>query len=1378
MATPYSAYIATDRRTALAVGIELPQRVTGAALYADVSGFSPLTRVLAEALGAQRGAEELTSYLNTIYGALIAEIDRHNGSVVSFSGDALLCWFDGDNGLRATGCAFAMQVAVRACADVVMATGPRIRFSLKTSVVAGQANRFVVGDPNIQLFDVLAGDLLDLLAAADHMATGGDVVVDDATATQLATHAKLGAIRMGVQQRRFYVVESLDATQTHTEHQTLSEIELAPEQARPWMPAPVFERLSRGQGEFLAELRPAVAFFARFDYSAAANSHDAYGALAQFVRDVQRILARYEGTLLQVTLGEKGNFLYAVFGAPVAHENDAMRAVAVADALHALAKFHPAIHAIQIGVSQGRMRVGAYGGPTRRTYSALGNEVNIAARLMEKAEPGHTLITTRVAQALDDRGRVSAVGEMDLKGQSKPVTVFLLKQVDEKRTPQEDDDDSKKQDEPALVGREEEQAALQTAVQAISREGTGCVCIVGEAGIGKSRLVMHAVAHAAQLGVQVAIGLGEQVEQDTPYFVWRAILRKMLAIQPENNADMIRTRVLAQCVDDALVLDRLPLLNAVLPLNEDDNNLTRAMAGDVRADNTRDVVAILLGHIVRDERWVIVIEDAHWLDSASWQLLNVVRARVSSILMIVTARQAGLDAGASIDVDLQRLRDDPRTQWISLQPLDTTDIHTLACNQLGVTTLPKALVEFIDARADGNPFICEEIVHALRETQLIRVVNGVCELQPGVHDLTQLDFPDTIQGIVTSRLDRLPMDQQLTLKVASVFGRSFAMRALQDVYPVPIAPTDLQSHLDALCELDITSLETTEPDKRYTFKHNVTLDVVYGTMLFAQRRELHRAAGTWFEQVYADDPLPAYPLLAHHWRRAVGDTADDTGAAQKALGYLELSGDQAVHSSAYREAVSLYSQLLEVDSLKLHPGKSASSIDRARWHAKIGEAYRGWGHFSDGMAALKEAVALYGEPLPDAPAGLIGKLLREVVRQTYTRARPARRIGAAPVERVPRLKSEARANQFLAEMLFFDSKPLASLYTSVRMLNISERAGHSAELAEAYGAVSLLTGVIGLRSAADAYHARALDVARAVDQPAVLADVLRIDGLYRIGMGQFAQSERDLTQALEIADLLRDKRHVGDCRTLLAHIAYLRGEFDASSSQSAEIVALGRRDDNPTLLLWGLFLRASNELRLGNVDDALQLAEEATQHADQGARIYAAGTLALARWHNGDHAGAVSLAHEVSALIQKSHRAPAAYNVHAGYVACAEIALTNLTIQPSADRMRAAQQACQHLKAYARSFPVGKPAASFYEGLLAFANDKTAQAQRLWRRSADEAKRLNMPYEQARALLELGRHTTFTAQASTVLTTAIQIFERLRTPLELHWAREAMEMTT
>lgn len=1376
MTMPYSAYIAADRCAALAQGVALPQVMHGAALFADISGFSPLTRVLAETLGAQRGAEELTSHLNAIYGALIAEIDRHNGSVISFSGDALLCWFDGDDGSIAAACAFAMQAVMRAMSDVVVAADTHVRFALKTSVAAGQVNRFVVGDPDIQLLDVLAGNLVDVLAAADSVAQAGDVVLDEATAARLQARTDLGALRLDAQRHRYHVIQSLDFAAVHAEPRPA--MDLSPEQARPWLLAPIFDRLSRGQGDYLAELRPAVALFARFGLADMPDPASALNALDDFTRDVQRSLTRYEGVLLQVTLGEKGNFLFVVFGAPVAHEDDAIRAVAVAKAIHALEPQHPAIRAIQIGISHGRMRVGAYGGLTRRTYGVMGNEVNIAARLMEKALPGQTLVTESVAAALNERWRVSAAGDFDLKGQAKSVTAFLIAQsVEPGAAPGGEGRESLAG--PRLVGRRMELAALLDAIQEISAERARCIAVTGDAGIGKSRLVAHAAAHARERGIPVAVGLGDQVEQDTPYYAWRSILRTLLALRPDDDAAAVRACVHAWCAGDAAILDRLPLLNGLLLIGLDETDLTRAMVGDVRADNTREVVIALLNRVMQAQPAVIIVEDAHWLDSASWQLLNAVHAQVAPAVIMLCARPMQSSASEVLRDEFERLLEHPRTQWIALQPLSAGDMVQLACDQLGVTVLPKPVVDFIDARADGNPLFCEEIVHALRETGRIRVVNGVCELQPGTRDLTGLDFPDTIQEIVISRLDRLPADQQLTLKVASVLGRSFTTRALHDVYPVPIAIAELQLHLEALCAPGVALRESFEPDRRYVFNHNVTLEVAYGTMLFAQRRALHRAAGAWFERAYASDLAPAYSLLAHHWRLAAGDASDDAVAVGKAVKYLELGGDQAASNSAYREAVALYVQLLDVAGSPARAGVPQPQMDRARWQAKLGMAYRGWGRFTDSMIALREAVALYGEPLPVQSPSLVAKLLREVAQQAHTRARPARYAGAAPADVAPRLQSEAKANQYLAEMLFFDNKPLASLYASVRMLNVSERVGSSAELAEAYGAVSLLTGVVGLGRVADAYHARALDVARALDQPAVLADVLRIDGLYRLGIAQFRRSEANLAQALEIAERLRDKRHTGDCLTLLAHIAFLRGEFAASAAQSAELVELGRRDDNPTLLVWGLFLSASNALRLGKIDEALRLANEATEQADAGARIYAAGTLALARWHSGDQAGAAALANDVSALIQKSRGAPAAYNVHAGYVACAEVALLNLSLSRSADRVHATRQACQHLRAYARLFPLGRPAASFYAGLLAAGEGRLGEAQRLWRKSADQAERYNMPYERARALLELGRRARHSdMRAASALAQATQIFESLRTPLELSWAWQAASQPT
>jgi class 3 adenylate cyclase len=164
-----SVYIPMDRRQAMARGESLPDRSEGAALMADVSGFTPLTEALARELGPQHGVEEITRYLNQVYDALIAEVDRYHGSVIGFSGDAITCWFDGDDGLRATTCAVQLQRAMEQFSRIRLPSGPAVSLAVKAAVAIGPVRRFVVGDPNVQLLDVLAGATLDRLAA-EHQA--------------------------------------------------------------------------------------------------------------------------------------------------------------------------------------------------------------------------------------------------------------------------------------------------------------------------------------------------------------------------------------------------------------------------------------------------------------------------------------------------------------------------------------------------------------------------------------------------------------------------------------------------------------------------------------------------------------------------------------------------------------------------------------------------------------------------------------------------------------------------------------------------------------------------------------------------------------------------------------------------------------------------------------------------------------------------------------------------------------------------------------------------------------------------------------------------------------------------------------------------------
>ncbi|MBV7328667.1 adenylate/guanylate cyclase domain-containing protein [Chloroflexi bacterium TSY] len=212
-----SAYIPMDRRLALAEGRELPQRTHGAALFADISGFTPLTEALAVELGPRRGAEELTLHLNRVYDALIGELHRYGGSVIGFSGDAITCWLDGDNGHRATSAALAMQTAMAQFAEIQTASGRVITLTMKAAVVTGPVIRFVVGDPAYRRFDTMAGTTLERLAAAENTADSGDVVVDEAVVNNLGDGLEIAEWRIEEESgQRFAAVTALTAAAPET----------------------------------------------------------------------------------------------------------------------------------------------------------------------------------------------------------------------------------------------------------------------------------------------------------------------------------------------------------------------------------------------------------------------------------------------------------------------------------------------------------------------------------------------------------------------------------------------------------------------------------------------------------------------------------------------------------------------------------------------------------------------------------------------------------------------------------------------------------------------------------------------------------------------------------------------------------------------------------------------------------------------------------------------------------------------------------------------------------------------------------------------------------------------------------------------------------
>ncbi len=423
------AYIPMDRRRAMARGETLPNRTSGSALFADVSGFTPLTEALVNELGPQRGAEELTGFLNQVYDALIDELHRWGGSAIAFAGDAVTCWFDGDDGLGATAGALAMQEAMQAFSAVQTPGGSTVELSMKAAVAVGPARRFLVGDPRIRVIDAVAGATMERLAAAEHEANRGEVVLAPCALSALAGQVAIGEIREAEDGRRFGVVDSLLSAPLPPQLMEPSVDKLDEEEVRTWLLPSVYRRLRRGLGDFLAEIRPTVAVFMRFSGIDYDQDEAAGEKLDLMIRAVQGIVDGYQGTLIDLNIGDKGSYLYVNFGAPLAHENNAARAASAALELRDLPEQLPFLDPLQIGISRGRMRAGAYGGVAHRTYGVLGDAVNLSARLMMASEPGTVLVSMNVQEEIDDLFEWEILDPIRVKGKSQPVAIAVLNGV-------------------------------------------------------------------------------------------------------------------------------------------------------------------------------------------------------------------------------------------------------------------------------------------------------------------------------------------------------------------------------------------------------------------------------------------------------------------------------------------------------------------------------------------------------------------------------------------------------------------------------------------------------------------------------------------------------------------------------------------------------------------------------------------------------------------------------------------------------------------------------------------------------------------------------------------------------------------------------------
>jgi ABC-type oligopeptide transport system substrate-binding subunit/class 3 adenylate cyclase len=618
-------------------------------------------------------------------------------------------------------------------------------------------------------------------------------------------------------------------------------------------------------------------------------------------RRVSEAVYRYEGTIAQLL----GDGVLAFFGAPIVHEDDPVRAVRAAldiqDSMDAyereLAGYLDSFQ-LRIGINTGIVVVGSVGDDLHMEYLAIGDSVNLAARLQSAARPGRILISEYTARLLGQNFELDDLEEIEVKGKDTPVKVFEVAGLAE--SPGSGRGVAGL--ESPLVGREAELTRLQESIEALQDGLGGIAFVLGEAGIGKSRLVEE-VRRSAGEELRWLEGRALSYGQSLSYWSLVQVIQEDLSLSDSDPEARIRVALRRRM--EVLFSERsgdvTPYLGHLLGLSQEGpaGTLIASLEGETLKHQTILSLEAYFRALGEEEPTVLVFEDIHWADASTINVLDrllELTDRVPLVFLFLARQQRehaswGLKLRAETDFS-------HRYTEIQLKPLSQENANVLVDNLLTISELPSETRNLMLTRADGNPFYLEELIRSLIDSGGLvregdRWVAG--------REISALEIPENLQGVLLARIDRLEEDVRRTLQLAAVIGKSFLYRLLEAIAG---AERELDSHLSQLQRVDLVREKTRRPELEYIFKHSLTQEAAYNSLLLERRREFHQRVGEVLEELFGDRQDDYLGLLAHHF-----DRAEDL---EKATVYLLKAGDKARLEDSQQEAAQYYRRAIEL----------------------------------------------------------------------------------------------------------------------------------------------------------------------------------------------------------------------------------------------------------------------------------------------------------------------------------------------------------------------------------------------------------------------------------------------------------------------------------
>ena len=1034
----------------------------GTVVFVDISGFTKMSERLAR--HGRVGAEEVTDVVGFVFRRLLATAYANGGGLIKFGGDALLLWFSGENHASdGVAAAIGMRQTLKQMGQIDTTAG-KVRLRMSVGVHSGTFHFFLVGERHREL--LLTGPAASRVVAMEGTADAGEIVVSPETAAGIPGDLLSRPKGDGMLLRRNLRLSTDGGSDLTVQPQPVPDhVDLAE-----CIPLALREAVTAGHNE--PEHRRVTVGFVHYDgldemleresAESVADALDALVTAAEAACEANMV------TFLGTDIDRDGGKIIIVAGAPTAMGNDEARILAALRAIQSAELRIP----VRIGVNTGPVFSGEIGPSYRRTYTVMGDAVNLAARVMAKAEPGQVLASEAVLDACQVTFETVQLEPFMVKGKSLPVYASVV------GAPK----GSKATVESAglpLVGREMETAVMRRAVEAAT-EGKGTLVeVVGPAGVGKSRLLAELRADSAAADVRVLSTACNLYGSTTPYAAARPLLLQALDLTEDVPRERVVSRLMQVVWNTAPELSQwLPLLGVPLDLDLPTNPEVEQLGQEFRRARLNEVVEKLLDVVLTDPT-VMIVEDTHWTDEPSADLFtHLVRDIERRPWLICVARRdeptgfAAPTSTATVSLRLEMLSDE---QAVELLLAATED----------APLLPHEM-ELLTERAGGNPLFLKELVAAAR-------VAGSIE-----------GLPETVEATITSQIDRLGPDDRRLLRYASVLGQRFRTSLVDDLL-------DDGHRAEPAVWRRLSEFVVADGKDMHRFQHALIRDAAYEGLPFKRRQELHKRAGEVIERARSSDDADLDLLAMHFFHGNV---------REKAWDYSRRAAAAAESKFAVADAAEHLQRALQaVRPLQNHdPGDEAAVLET------LGDLRERMGQYPQAAAAFSAARRLLKD---DAVAS--GRLCfkHSVLAErsgSYPQALRWLRRGMQPLdgrEDEPAAQQRARLIASYGLIRQAQGRRLDAVRWLERAIVAAEQANELEALAHAYFVLDWALVELG-RSEEAVYSERALALYEQLGKIGPPATIYN-------NLGMFAWLEGRWDEAVELYDKGRQlRRRIGD----------------------------------------------------------------------------------------------------------------------------------------------------------------------------------------------------------------------------------------------------------